>query len=203
MCSHMVANCCQGYFMVLRIETSSIHDTQYLMVLRLFASIQNLIWVFPYGCARVLQYCWIPSNTAIYYCIRGWRGIMKRSLFHYSTAKISIIPLFQSRKSHYSVIPEKPRPLFHYSAAKISFILIPLFLFTPQYCIWDLAFICCDYLFWEAKRVCGGGEGEVRCGERIKWRGSQTWTPFHTHSPLPLSLPPKSYQSWLSQQKIV
>ena len=55
---------------------------------------------------------------------------MKSSLFHYSCSKIFIIPLFQSRKSHYSVIPEKPRPLFHYSTAKISVILIPLFLFT-------------------------------------------------------------------------
>ena len=57
---------------------------------------------------------------------------MKCSLFHYSCSKISIIPLFQSRKSHYSVIPETPRPLFHYSTAKISFILIPLFLFSPR-----------------------------------------------------------------------
>ena len=47
------------------------------------------------------------------------------SLFHYSCSKIFIIPLFQSRKSHYSVIPEKPRPLFQYSTAKIS--IIPLF----------------------------------------------------------------------------
>ena len=110
--------CCRGYFTVLTIETSSIHNTQYL---RVFSGFQNLIWVFPYGCARVLQYRWIPSNTAKYYCI------------------------------------------------------------------WDLAFICCDYMFWETKRVCGGGEGEVRCRERIKWRGSLTWTPFHSHSLLPLT----------------
>ena len=57
--------------------------------------------------------------------IGGRRGIMKCSLFHYSCSKLSIIPSFQSRKSHYSVIPEKPRPLFHYSCSKIS--IIPLF----------------------------------------------------------------------------
>ena len=33
---------------------------------------------------------------------------MKCSLFHYSCSKMPL--LFQSRKSHYSVIPEKPRP---------------------------------------------------------------------------------------------
>ena len=114
MCSHMVANCCQGYFTVLRIETSSIHDTQYLPVFKIWSECLHMV---------VRGYCnrWIPSNTAKYYCI------------------------------------------------------------------WELAFICCDYMFWEAKRVCGGGEGEVRCGERIKWRGSQTQTPFHCHSPLPMT----------------
>ena len=61
--SHMVANSCRGYFTVLWIETSSIRNTQYLTVLRVFDGIQNLIRVFPYGCARVLQYRWIPPNT--------------------------------------------------------------------------------------------------------------------------------------------
>ena len=55
--SHMVANGCRGsprvFHGIVNIGTSSIHNTQYLMVL-----IQNLILVFPlYGCTRVLQYC--------------------------------------------------------------------------------------------------------------------------------------------------
>ena len=59
----------RGYFTVLWIETSSIHCTQYLTVLRVFDNIQNLIRVFPYGCTRVFQYRyrWILSNTAKYY----------------------------------------------------------------------------------------------------------------------------------------
>ena len=40
-------------------------------------------------------------------------------------SKISI-PLFQSRKSHYSVIPEKPRPLFHCKNFRYSYSIIPL-----------------------------------------------------------------------------
>ena len=63
-CSHTAANSCRGYFTVLWIATSSIRNTQYLTVLRVFAGIQNLIQLFPYGWERLLQYRWRLSNAA-------------------------------------------------------------------------------------------------------------------------------------------
>ena len=59
-------------------------------------------------------------NTTIrMYSFGGWRGIMKCSLFHYSSPENLIIPLFPKNQVHYSIIPLQKFPLFlcHYSSS--------------------------------------------------------------------------------------
>ena len=59
------------FFMVLRALNNPVFD-----------GIQNLIWVFPYGCVRILQYCWIPSNNIWELALTTLENVLCIELFH-------------------------------------------------------------------------------------------------------------------------
>ena len=79
-------------------------------------------------CAKI-GWNFAETKSNEYTIFGGWRGIMNCSLFQDSCSKISIIPLFKSRKSHYlfpknqglySIIPLQKFPLFHYSIIPVQ-----------------------------------------------------------------------------------